>query len=79
MIGAHIDVMMSLRPSLRKRNLTLNVECQPDLLINNYPGQCGQLLTIVLLNSVAHAFPDSKEGTVAIRAGHPGRTASKFC
>jgi len=72
MIGAHIDVMMSLRPSLRKRNLTLDVECQPNLLINSYPGQFGQLLTIVLLNSVAHAFPDGKEGGVAIKARECG-------
>jgi signal transduction histidine kinase len=54
------QVLVSLRPSLRKRNLTLDVECEPNLLTNSYPGQYGQLLTIVLLNSVAHAFPDGK-------------------
>lgn len=73
------QVLMSLRPILRQRNLTLDVECQPNLLINSYPGQNGQLLTILFLNSVAHAFPDGKEGTVATRCGPPGRTASKFC
>ena len=66
------QVLMSLRPSLRERNLTLDVECQPNLLINSYPGQYGQLLTIVLLNSVAHAFPDGKEGIVAIKVRASG-------
>src|SRR5262245_16500699 len=66
------QVLVSLRPSLRQRNLTLDVECQPNLLINSYPGQFGQLLTIVLLNSVAHAFPDGKEGGVAIKARECG-------
>jgi signal transduction histidine kinase len=61
------QVLMSLRPSLRESNLTLNVECQPNLLINSYPGPCGQLLTILFLNSVVHAFPDGKEGIVAIK------------
>jgi PAS domain S-box-containing protein len=61
------QVLTSLRPSLRGRNLRLDVECQPNLLINSYPGSCGQLLTILVLNSVMHAFPDGKEGTVAIK------------
>jgi PAS domain S-box-containing protein len=66
------QVLMSLRPSLRERNLTLDVECQPNLLINSYPGPCGQLFTILILNSVVHAFPDGKEGTVAIKVRASG-------
>jgi signal transduction histidine kinase len=61
------QVLMSLRPSLRQHNLTLNVECQPNLLLSSYPGPCGQVLTILFLNSVVHAFPDGKEGIVAIK------------
>src|SRR5256885_4889058 len=37
------QVVMSLRPGLRKHNLTLNVECQPDLTMNSYPGPYGQI------------------------------------
>jgi PAS domain S-box-containing protein len=66
------QVLTSLRPSLRKDNLKLDVECQPNLLINSYPGSYGQLLTILLVNSVVHAFPDGKEGTVAIKARASG-------
>ena len=62
------QVLKTLRPSLRKRNLTLNVECQPNLLMNSYPGPCGQVLINLFLNSIAHAFPDGKEGTVGIKA-----------
>lgn len=69
------QVLMSLRPSLRERNLTLDVECQPDLLINSYPGPCGQLLTILFLNSVMHAFPDGKEGTIAIKVRASGENS----
>ena len=67
------QVLTSLRPSLRKHNLTLDVECEPNLLINSYPGSCGQLVTILLLNSGMHAFPDGKEGTVAIKARASGQ------
>lgn len=69
------QVLMSLRPSLRERNLTLDVECQPDLLINSYPGPCGQLLTILFLNSMMHAFPDGKEGTIAIKVRASGENS----
>jgi signal transduction histidine kinase len=60
------QILMTLRPGLRMRDLTVNVECQPDLLINSYPGPYGQVLTNLLHNSVTHAFPDRKRGTVCI-------------
>src|SRR5258705_1338640 len=61
------QVVMSLRPGLRKHNLTLNVDCQPDLTMNSYPGPSGQVLTNLFLNSVAHAFPDGKAGALDIQ------------
>ncbi len=60
------QVVMSLRPGLRKHHLTLNVNCQPNLAMNSYPGPYGQVLTNLFLNSVAHAFPDGKPGMVHI-------------
>ncbi len=32
------QVVMSLRPGLRKHHLTLTVDCQPNLTMNSYPG-----------------------------------------
>ena len=66
------QVVMSLRPSMRERNLTLDVACQPELLINSYPGPCGQVLTNLFLNSVVHAFPGNKKGTIAIKVRAAG-------
>src|SRR5439155_11825172 len=67
------QVVMSLRPGLRKHNLTLNVECQPNLMMNSYPGPYGQVLTNLFLNSVAHAFPDCKPGTGDIQVRESGK------
>ena len=64
---------MSLRPGLRKHNLTLNVECQPNLTMNSYPGPYGQVLTNLFLNAVAHAFPDGKAGAVDIQVRESGK------
>ena len=31
------QVAMSLRPGLAKKSLALNVDCQPELMMNSYP------------------------------------------
>jgi PAS domain S-box-containing protein len=67
------QIAMSLRPGLGKQHLTLNVECQPNLTMNSYPGPYGQVLTNLFLNSVAHAFPDGKGGIVGIRVRASGK------
>ncbi|GKQ50412.1 PAS domain S-box protein [Bradyrhizobium sp. Ce-3] len=66
------QVVMSLRPGLRKHNLTLNVDCEPNLIMNSYPGPYGQVLTNLFLNAVAHAFPDGKAGEVEIQVHAAG-------
>jgi signal transduction histidine kinase len=61
------QILMSLKAGLRKHNLILNVDCQPKLTMNSYPGPYGQVLTNLFLNSVAHAFPDGQAGTIDIK------------
>jgi len=60
------QVVMSLKPGLRKQNLALSVDCEPNLTMNSFPGPYGQVLTNLFFNSVAHAFPDGKGGAVKI-------------
>ena len=67
------QIAVSLRSGLGKQNLVLNVECEPDLAMNSYPGPYGQVLTNLFLNSAAHAFPDGKSGSVAIRVQASGQ------
>jgi PAS domain S-box-containing protein len=67
------QVVMSLRPGLRKHHLTLNVDCQPNLTMNSYPGPYGQVLTNLFLNAVAHAFPEGRPGSVDIKVRESGK------
>ena len=67
------QVVMSLRPGLRKHHLTLTVDCQPNLTMNSYPGPYGQVLTNLFLNAVAHAFPDGRPGAVDIQVRESGK------
>jgi PAS domain S-box-containing protein len=67
------QVVMSLRPGLRKHHLTLTVDCEPNLTMNSYPGPYGQVLTNLFLNAVAHAFPDGRPGAVDIQVRESGK------
>jgi PAS domain S-box-containing protein len=67
------QVAMSLRPGLGKQSLVLNVECQPELMMNSYPGPYGQVLTNLFLNSVTHAFQAGRAGTIDIKVQASGK------
>jgi signal transduction histidine kinase len=66
------QVLVGLRPSLREKNIALNVECQPDLEMNSHPGPYAQALTNLFLNAVMHAFPDGKGGAIDIKVRAAG-------
>jgi PAS domain S-box-containing protein len=67
------QLVMSLRPGLRKHDLTVTVDCQSDLIMNSYPGPYGQVLTNLFLNAAVHAFPDSRPGAVDIQVREFGK------
>jgi PAS domain S-box-containing protein len=60
------QVVMSLKPGLRKQHVTLTVQCTAGLMMHSYPGPYGQVLTNLFLNSVSHAFADGRGGNISI-------------
>ena len=66
------QVVKGLRFGLR-RNLVVNVECEPALAMNSYPGPYGQVLTNLVHNSAVHAYPDGTRGSVHISAHASGK------
>ena len=72
------QIAKSLRPGLGKRYLTLNVTCQPNLVLNSHPGPYGQVLTNLFLNATAHAFPDATPGIIAINVQAAGDDAAEI-
>ena len=60
------QIMLSLRPTLSKRNIALVIECPDGLEMNSYPGSWGQVLTNLTLNAVAHAFRPDVDGAIEI-------------
>ena len=62
------QIVASLRPVLKKSQITLSVDVPAGIVMDSYPGSYGQVLTNLFLNSVVHAFPDGRAGSVIVEA-----------
>ena len=62
------QIVASLRPVLKKSQITLTVDVPPGITMDSYPGSYGQVLTNLFLNSVVHAIPDGRAGSVLVEA-----------
>src|SRR5258708_4299544 len=62
------QIVASLRPVLKKSQITLTVDVPAGIMMDSDPGSYGQVLTNLFLNSVVHAFPDGRAGTVIVEA-----------
>ncbi|HEY1858598.1 PAS domain-containing sensor histidine kinase [Acidocella sp.] len=60
------EILLSLRPRLRKTAHRITVSCPENLEIDGYPGALSQLLTNFLLNSVLHAYSEGNAGHITI-------------
>jgi signal transduction histidine kinase len=62
------DILLSLRPKFREKNIEFKIECDDKLQLYSYPGVYAQIFTNLLLNSLQHGFPDRDTGTIGIKA-----------
>ncbi|MFW5800324.1 MAG: ATP-binding protein, partial [Spirochaetota bacterium] len=60
------DILLSLRPELKKTKHKINVNCEEDLEINSYPSAYYQIISNLVLNSIIHGFEDIKIGEINI-------------
>ena len=68
-LKAYIDeVLLSLRPHLRRVRSAVEVDCPEDLELDSYPGAIAQILTNFVTNSLLHAFEDAAQGHIRIAA-----------
>lgn len=60
------EILLSLRPKLKKTAHTVEVVCDADLAIESYPGALSQILTNFIINSLTHAFDEGQSGQIRI-------------
>jgi signal transduction histidine kinase len=61
------EILLSLRPKLKKTNHKVSIEGDEHLQICSYPGAVSQILTNFLINSILHAYDPDVSGTLQIR------------
>ena len=61
-------IVASLRPVLKKAQIALTIDMPAGIMMDSYPGAYGQVLTNLFLNSVIHAFPEGRTGTITVEA-----------
>ncbi len=62
-LKAHLEeVLFTLRPSLKKTNLQLEVDCAEGVEIESYPGAFAQVISNLVVNALVHAFAPGEAG-----------------
>ena len=70
------EILLSLRPKLKKTRHRVEVACDRELAIESYPGALSQILTNLILNSLTHAFDEGSAGTIRIEVVKENGTLS---
>lgn len=61
------EVLLSLRPKLKKSRVQVNLECPPHIEILSYPGAVSQILTNFIVNSLLHGYDTQDNGQILVR------------
>ncbi|MCL2917610.1 two-component regulator propeller domain-containing protein [Shewanella litorisediminis] len=60
------EIFLSLNPLLSRTPHKYSYECDPKLLINSNPGIFYQIISNLFNNSIIHAYPDGRSGTLQL-------------
>jgi signal transduction histidine kinase len=60
------EILMSMRPKLKKINHQINVNCADNLVIESKAGPINQIMINLIMNSIIHGFEDVDKGQIDI-------------
>lgn len=60
------EVLLSLRPNLKKTQHQIHINCPQTLVITSKPGPINQILINLIMNSLIHAFDEGTAGEITI-------------
>ncbi|MCK7593156.1 sensor histidine kinase [Pseudomarimonas salicorniae] len=61
------EVLESLRLMWKQRDISMEVDCPPGIVLDSFPGAIGQVITNITQNAVVHAFGRDGRGRMQIR------------
>ncbi len=62
------EILLSLRPRLKKFQHNVNIECDPTLTVETKAGPINQILINLIMNSIIHGFEGINDGQIDICA-----------
>ena len=62
------QVLLSLRPRLKVTAVKVELDCDPDIEIDSYPGVLSQIMTNLVMNSLQHGYDPGQAGRIVISA-----------
>lgn len=60
------EVLISLRPRIKKTPLKVELNCPDNIEINSYPGAYSQIITNLVVNAIMHAYEPDQPGTLSL-------------
>lgn len=68
-LAAYVDeVLLSLRPRLRRTRVTVGVDIPAGLIVDGYPGAFAQVLSNLIINALVHAYDEGETGRILLSA-----------
>jgi len=61
------EILVSLQPKLKGRQIEIQIDCPENLFIDSYPGAFSQILTNFVMNSLTHGFENLSQGKIYIQ------------
>jgi signal transduction histidine kinase len=61
------DILLSLKPRLKKTTHRVDLSCPSDLSIFSYPGALARIMTNLIINALVHGFENKENGTITIQ------------
>jgi signal transduction histidine kinase len=66
------EVVMTLKPTLKKLPVKITVDITDSIELNSYPGPLGQIITNLINNAIIHGLPGSVDDQICISAKRRG-------
>jgi len=60
------DIITSLHPVIKKKDLKIETTSNQTIVINSYPGVFSQILSNLIMNSITHGFENAQHGKIII-------------
>lgn len=64
------EIVLSLRPRLKRTQHVVNITCPLEIKVHTYPGYFSQIISNLIINSIIHGFETIKEGSITIEVSN---------